>query len=456
VTFDPTARRWVRVAARGGYVVVVLLATLTHFHFDPNPTMVASRWRHALVFATAGSDVVDAARNVLLFTGFGAVWLVTSPRSHAWRRVVWITLVGCALSICVETAQLFSALRTSSVNDVTTNTLGALLGAAGLVAMVRVFAWLRRRATVAGVPLLTIAMSYWCAMGAEMFSPFYRHGMNPWSGGSIANRLANALRYVKPFAIGRVSITDMALFAPGGAVMQAALVELGIGGGVAAITVIVAGGVFAFAVEIAHGIAGQPIEVSAIVGHTLAVAIGAAAAWRWGAPVTARGDEQRRARILAVALAVLLVAWAWRPFLPRASWQAVRAQVTAPHLTPLGVLGTTSDLFGVMDVAEQFFLYVSLGLVLAAWPLRYRGKLANVLPGVYLAIVLEVGQILVLTRTFDVTDLLTQCAAVVVGFVAARRAGCEARGELLGRPTGGRSGAAGAPGEELPLVHVGP
>src|SRR6185312_4718671 len=370
-----------------------------------------------------------------------------SPRSHAWRRVVWITLVGCALSVCVETAQLFSAMRTSSVNDVTTNTLGALLGAAGLVAMVRVFAWLRRRATVAGVPLLTIAMSYWCAMGAEMFSPFYRHGMNPWSGGSIANRLANALRYVKPFAIARVSITDMALFAPGGAVMQAALVELGIGGGVAAIAVMVAGGVFAFAVEIAHGIAGQPIEVSAIVGHTLAVAIGAAAAWRWGAPVTARGYEQRRARILAVALAVLLVAWAWR---------AVRAQVTAPHLTPLGVLGTTSDLFGVMDVAEQFFLYVSLGLVLAARPLRYRGKLANVLPGVYLAIVLEVGQILVLTRTFDVTDLLTQCAAVVVGFVAARRAGCEARGELLGRPTGGRSGAAGAPGEELPLVHVGP
>ena len=432
MTFDPTARRWVRVAARGGYVVVVLLATLTHFHFDPNPTMVASRWRHALVFATAGSDVVDAARNVLLFTGFGAVWLVTSPRSHAWRRVVWITLVGCALSICVETAQLFSAMRTSSVNDVTTNTLGALLGAAGLVAMVRVFAWLRRRATVAGVPLLTIAMSYWCAMGAEMFSPFYRHGMNPWSGGSIANRLANALRYVKPFTVERASLTDMALFAPGGAVIQVSLVELGMGNGAAAWLVAVAGAVFSGGVEVAHGIAGQPIELSAIIGHSVGIALGAVLAWCFGPSAASRGNQRRRACLLAAGLGLLLVAWAWRPFLPRVSWQAVRSQMTAPHLTPLGMLGTTSDLFGVMDVAEQFFLYVSVGVVLAVWPLRYRGWVANVLPGLYLAAVLEAGQIVVLSRVFDVTDLLTQCAAVAVGFVVARRAGCEPRGELLG------------------------
>ena len=433
MTFDPTARRWVRVAARGGYVLVVLLATLTHFQFDPDPAMVSWRWHRALVFATSGSDVVDAARNVLLFAGFGAVWLVTSPRLHQWREVVWITFIGCVLSTCVETAQLFSASRTSSVNDVTTNTLGALLGAAGVVVMTQVLARLRGRAPVTGVPLLTVALSYWCAVGAEMFSPLYRHGMNPWAGGSIANRLANALRYLKPFTVERVSLTDMALFAPGGAAMQVALVELGMGNGAATWLVAVAGAIFSFGVEIAHGIAGQPIEVSAIIGHTIGIALGAVLAWCIGPSATSRGSERQRARALAAALAVLLVAWAWRPFLPRLSWQAVRLQMTAPHLTPLGVLGTTSDLFGVMDVAEQFFLYVSIGVVLAVWPLRYRGWVANLLPGVYLAVVLEVGQILVLSRVFDVTDLLTQCAAVAVGFVVARRAGCEARGELLGR-----------------------
>lgn len=444
VTFDPTAHRWVRNAARSGYVLVVLLATLTHFHFDADPAMVSWRWHRALVFATSGSDVVDAARNVLLFAGFGAVWLVTSPRLHPWREVVWITFVGCALSVCVETAQLVSASRTSSVNDVTTNTLGALLGAAGVVVMTQVLARLRRRASVTGVPLLTVAASYWCAVGAEMFSPFYRHGMNPWAGGSIANRLANALRYVKPFTVERVSLTDMALFAPGGAVMQVALVELGMGNGAAAWLVAVAGAALSYGVEMAHGIAGQPIEVSAIIGHTVAIALGAVLGWCFGPSAASRGSERQRARILAAALGVLLVAWAWRPFLPRVSWHAVRSQVTASHLTPLGVLGTTSDLFGVMDVAEQFFLYVSIGVVLAAWPLRYRGWVANVLPGFYLAAVLEVGQILVMNRVFDVTDLLTQTAAVAVGFVVARRAGCEARGELLGeRRAAPAAGAAG-------------
>jgi len=432
VTFDPTAHRWVRNAARGGYVLVVLLATLTHFQFDPDPAMVALRWHRALVFATSGSDVVDAARNVLLFAGFGAVWLVTSPRWHPWREVVWITFVGCVLSTCVETAQLFSASRTSSVNDVTTNSLGALLGAAGIVVMTHVLARLRRRAVVTGVPLLSVALSYWCAMGAEMFSPLYRHGMNPWAGGSIANRLANALRYVKPFTVERASLTDMALFAPGGAVIQVSLVELGMGNGAAAWLVAVAGAVFSGGVEVAHGIAGQPIELSAIIGHSVGIALGAVLAWCFGPSAASRGNQRRRACLLAAGLGLLLVAWAWRPFLPRVSWQAVRSQMTAPHLTPLGMLGTTSDLFGVMDVAEQFFLYVSVGVVLAVWPLRYRGWVANVLPGLYLAAVLEAGQIVVLSRVFDVTDLLTQCAAVAVGFVVARRAGCEPRGELLG------------------------
>lgn len=432
MTFDPTRSRWVRLLARGGYVVVVLLATLTHFHFDSTPSMVAARWRHALVFASSGADVIDAARNVLLFAGFGAVWLVTSPRTRPWRRVALITVAGCVLSACVETAQLFSARRTSSVNDVMTNTLGALLGAAGIVVMARLLARFEDRARAIGVPLLAIAASYVAAVMAEMFSPFYRTGQVPWAGGSIANRLANALHYVRPFSMHRVSITDMVLFAPGGVLMQLALVELGVDNGAAAVVTAAVCTLLAIGVELAHGIAGQPIQVSAVIGHSVAMAVGATAAWRWGPMVVNAATERRRARWAIVLLAGLLVAWAWRPFMPRISWQAARAQLTMQHLTPLGVIGSSSDLLGVMDVAEQFFLYVSLGMVLAAWPLRYRGRLAHVWPAIYIAFILELGQILVLNRVFDVTDLLTQCAAICVGFVVVRRAGAEARGELLG------------------------
>lgn len=432
MTFDPTASRSVRRVARVGYVVVVLLATLTDFHFDPDPAMVAWRVRRALIFVTRGADVVDAARNVALFAGFGAVWLATSPRVHPWREVAWITMLGCLLSTSVELAQLFSATRTSSVNDVTTNTLGALLGAAGVVVATQLFRRLRPRAQLIGVPMLGLALAYAGAVTAEIFSPFYRHDQNPGMGGSIANRLQNALHYVRPFSVGHVSLTDMALFAPAGVLMQLALAECGLSGAAACTVAVVVGVALAVGVEIAHGIAGQPIDVSAIVGHSVAMAIGAVAAWWWAPRVTRRLDERSRARLVIGALGVLLVAWAWRPFVPRLHWQELAAQVTIRHLTPLGVLGTTSDLFGVMDVAEQFFLYVSLGVVLAVWPLRYRGRLANLLPGVYLAVVLEVGQILVLSRVFDITDLLTQCGAIGVGFVIARRAGYEARGELMG------------------------
>ncbi len=421
-----------RRVARAGYVAVVLLATLTDFHFNAAPALVAWRLQRALHFVTSGADVVDAARNIVLFAGLGAVWLVTSPGRHPWRDVARITLLGCLLSMSVEIAQLFSASRTSSVNDVTTNTLGALLGAAGVVAAAQLLRRLRARATPAGFPMLGIGLPYTGAVVAEMFSPLYRHQRNPGGGGSLTNRLLNALAYTQPFAVHRVSVTDVVLFAPAGVLMQLALVECGLSGGAACWGAMVVGVVLSAGVEVAHGVAGQPIEASAIVGHGLAMVIGALAAWWWGPRVARRLDARGRARVVLLALVVLLVVWAWRPFLPRLVWREVEAQVTIRHLTPLGVLGASSDLFGVMDVAEQFFLYVSLGIGLAVWPLRYRGRLANVLPGVYLAVVLEVGQILVLTRIFDVTDLLTQCAAIGVGFVIARRAGYEARGELLG------------------------
>lgn len=431
MTFDPTASRSVRRVARAGYVVIVLLATLTNFHFDPDPVLVGWRLHRALIFVTRGADVVDAARNVALFAGFGAVWLATSPRGHPWRRVAWITLLGGLLSVSVELAQLYSATRTSSVNDVVTNTLGALLGSAGVVIAAQWLRYLRPRARLIGVPMAGLAVAYGGAVAAEIFSPLYRREQNPGGGGSIANRLGNALHYLRPFSLGHVSLTDMALFAPAGVVVQLALAECGLSGGWACWGAVVAGIVVSAGVEVAHGVAGQPIEVSAVIGHSVAMAVGALAAWWGGARAARRLDEPRRARLVAGALGVLLVAWAWRPFVPRTRWQELAAQVTIQHLTPLGVLGATTDLFGVMDVAEQFFLYVSLGVVLAAWPVRYEGRLANVLAGVYLAVVLEVGQILVSTRIFDITDLLTQCAAIGVGFVIARRAGYEARGELV-------------------------
>jgi hypothetical protein len=57
----------------------------------------------------------------------------------------------------------------------------------------------------------------------------------------------------------------------------------------------------------------------------------------------------------------------------------------------------------------------------------------------YLAVVLELGQLFVLGRTFDVTDIITQCAAAAVGLVIVRRAGWGVVGTVLdGAPSGTR------------------
>lgn len=428
---SPTTARRVAIASRLGYVGVILLATLTHLHVDPDPVRTALRFHRALEFRTRGIDVVDAARNVALFAGFGAVWLATSRPGHHWRDIVRITLLGGALSVTVETIQLLSASRIASVNDLTTNTLGAGLGALMIVVMTQVLRRARSMRTFLGLPLFTVAGAYLAAVSAEMFAPFYRRDMNPGAGGSILNRLMNALHYVRPVSSASFSVTDMALFAPAGILAVAALAELGLSYAAACSVTVVIGVALSVGVEVAHGIAGQPIELGAIASHVLGIALGAALAWRGVPAALHRLHGRPRALALVVAYALLLTAWAWRPFVPRLDQRVILGQLAPRHLTPLGVLGGTEDLFGVMDLAEQFFLYLPLGCLLTVWPLRRQGRFAHVLPGIYLALVLEVGQLVVLSRTFDVTDLLTQWAALGVGFVVVRRAGFGVCGELL-------------------------
>ncbi len=427
----PTTARRVRLVARIGYIGVILLATLTHLNIDPDPVQIAWRVHRALHWSTRGIDVVDAARNIALFAGFGAIWLVTSRPGQAWQRILRITLLGMAISVSVETVQLLSPGRVSSINDVTTNTLGAFLGALMIVVMTELLRSARRLPTFIGIPLFTAAGAYLTAVAAEMFSPFYRRDMNPGAGGSILNRLVNALHYVRPLTVESLSFLDMALFWPAGLLAVAALVELGASYGAACWIAMVGGALLAVAVEVAHGIAGQPIDLGAITSHAIGIALGAVAG-RVAIPrLIWRRPGRARAAALVAAYALLLVAWAWRPFVLRVNLHEVLAQLALPHLTPLGVIGTTEDLFGVMDVVEQFFLYLPLGCLSAVWPLRRHGRLAHVLPALYLALVLEAGQLVVRDRVFDVTDLLTQWAAVGVGFVVARRAGYEPCGELL-------------------------
>jgi len=211
-----------------------------------------------------------------------------------------------------------------------------------------------------------------------------------------------------------------------------ALAELGMSYG-AACALTIAGGVAAsVGLEILHGVAGQRIQMGPMISHIVAISVGAILAWRLAPAALRRIDRPHtRAAIILAASVALLIIWSWRPFELNHDLSAIRSQLSLIHFTPLGLMGGEIDLFGVADLVRQFALFLALGVLLAVWPLRQRGRLAFVLPGIYLAVILEIGQLFVLGRTFDVTDILTQWAAVAVGYVMVRRAGWTVVGTIL-------------------------
>jgi glycopeptide antibiotics resistance protein len=52
-------------------------------------------------------------------------------------------------------------------------------------------------------------------------------------------------------------------------------------------------------------------------------------------------------------------------------------------------------------------------------------------PAIYLACATELGQILIATRTLDITDLLIQATGAAIGWLAVRRAGFRPYGVQL-------------------------
>jgi VanZ family protein len=90
-------------------------------HLPLNPFLSASGGR---------PSISDAVQNILLFLPFGALgMLARRPGTRTLPRIVLVTAAAGALSVVVETAQLFTLDRVCSANDVLTDTLGGLVGA---------------------------------------------------------------------------------------------------------------------------------------------------------------------------------------------------------------------------------------------------------------------------------------------------------------------------------------
>ncbi len=411
------------ILARAAYVAIVLLGTLANLHPSSELSAVHARLVRAVSPSLTWRDAIDGLRNMVLFAGLGAVWVVTSLSGGARREIGKATAVSLLLSATVEALQLFSPVRNASVVDVMTNTLGGLAGAVATVVLLATLQRARRDKSYLGIPMLLVAGPYASAALCEALAPLFHSAPLPAQHGNPLTRLHLALEASLPLSWSEMPIIDVALFGAAGFLLVALVRErvrarngdwLVVGG---------AGAAIVSGAHVMHGAFSLAIRWEALATDALSLAIGAWAASRWIAPITQRYRGAARARVAIVAYTALLGLWGLRPLLPKTRLSAMADQLNLVAFTPLQSLAERVDVFSALHVMQQFLLYVPLGALLAVWPFRSSGRLAHLWPGVWIAVVIEIGHIVVANRTFDVTNALLALAGLGIGWIGVRRCG---------------------------------
>lgn len=397
---------------------------------DPEWAHALGRLGDALDPTIRPSDAVDGARNLLLFAGWGLVWLLTSPVGHVAVATAGATVTGAAISLSVEVVQLFSVTRTASVLDLATNTGGALLGALVVAGVQGLVAGRRPARSYLGLPAVAFAVPYATVVLGEALVPLFRQTPVPGGFGGPVSRTVASMAAFEWSSVLQWPWLDLPLFLPAGVLVVAALAENGVPYRRAAAWTATGGVLTMATVELAHGVLGLQIVIGAGLLHAVAIALGAVLAIRLVPPFTRRWRGGERAGVVAAAYVVVVLLWILRPYVPETDPAALVEELSSGWWRPLAFLASRLDVYSVMDVVTSFFLYLPVGALLAVWPLRRRGLLRGPLPALYLAAVAEGLQLLVAARTLDITDMLVNGAGVLVGWRLMRRAGFPVRGSM--------------------------
>ncbi|HVM42932.1 MAG TPA: VanZ family protein, partial [Gemmatimonadales bacterium] len=298
------------VTARLAYVAIILLATLSDLGFSGDVAAAGQRLARAFTPDLGWRDAVDGLRNVALFAGLGAVWVVTSLTGRVEREVRQAALVGLALSACVEGLQVFSPVRIASIVDVATNTAGALAGAVATAFLIAGAQRSRGARSYLGVPMWLLAGGYVAAVLIEALVPLFDSVPLPDIEGGPLSSLRVVVRSTAPLSLDPGRLFDVLLFAPAGFLAVLFLAERGIGARRAWGWVAAGGALLVFGAEFAHGAIRLTIRWEAAALHEAALAAGAWAAARWLAPLTQALRGAGRARAAVAVWAVVLAIWA--------------------------------------------------------------------------------------------------------------------------------------------------
>jgi glycopeptide antibiotics resistance protein len=138
--------------------VFIVYGTTIPFNFVHDWHLVADHltrltW-NPFIAADTGKrvSIPDFVSNVLLFIPFGffGMWALPRPRSLG-ARIAFVAALGLALTISVESLQLLTIDRTTSVSDVIANTSGALGGAIAAVLLSTFVEGFLRTVSAAGI-----------------------------------------------------------------------------------------------------------------------------------------------------------------------------------------------------------------------------------------------------------------------------------------------------------------
>lgn len=422
----------VRWPLRIAYVVVLLLATLTNLDPVLDASEAAARAGSVFSLHLTPKALVDAARNVALFAGWGLVWMTTARPGKTARSLGLAVGTGLLISIGVETAQLFSNSRNASPIDVLSNGGGALLGAVVVIVAVRWLSGLRNARSFVGLPAALFAASYGLAILGEAFMPLLRQDRLSVYGNPLS-RFKYVLTQFDPASFGVLPLSEIVLYVPAGFFLATALAEAGYGYRRSAWWSALAGALLATLAEIARGAASFEIAGGPILVHVGALAAGAFAAAAL-LPRVARSLRGRERPLLLFAVYALVVAfWYLRPYVPQTDPSAWLEQLSGHWWMPMAFAVARLDLFSIIDVTNVFFLFLPLGGLLAVWPFRRSGPWGGILPGLWLAAGVEFAQLFVVGRYLALADILVAAAAVWTGWVFVRRAGFPVRGELASK-----------------------
>lgn len=437
----PTTRRPIHVTARSLFflsALFIVYATSIPWDFVFPPTLrrvqwvpLWNRWEGRL------HSIPDMAQNVVLFLPFGFFgWLSIDRvrRAGPIQGPIQMALLGMLLSATVEVLQTMSLTRIPSASDVVTNTFGALAGASAAAIYAARFQD-RVEATLTEIaraqPGLLIFLGYLIAVAAGSLAPFiptldvgalrasvralidHPWGLKPAGGLATDALLYSALGFLaarelpalferrgwRPFSRGGAGGSKAGLFAAACVASLAFLLE--------------AGQLFI----IGHSPGLQDAVAGAIAGSSGALF---AVAWSKGRPRPAAelGALTRSAPLLVLGFGILAPAFrALEPFALAPLHEKLDA-ISVWNVIPFWALFQKVNLSTLRNVFEAAMYYVPLGYALHALGKHQPVAIAAAF---ILADVLEVLQIPIEGRTFDLTEGVYAAAGALVGALALDR-----------------------------------